>query len=416
MNKYHSNPELIYRPRWIGSSIRSAIKTFPVVVISGARQVGKSTFLQNEFPDYKYISLDDFSVLQQAKSDPSSLWIGTERVILDEAQKAPEIFSAIKLSVDKTQRKMRFLISGSSNLLLMKGISETLAGRAVYFEMLPMSFSEMYGENKIPQNFFNLLDPDYEIKEQELSDIDPLPIIVKGFMPPLINLQNRNDVILWWEGYVKTYLERDLRELSQVESLIDFRRVLESTAIRTGNLLNQTEISRDTGVSQPTVYRYLKLLEVSNIIQRVPAYYSSRSKRVIKSPKLFFVDPGLSIYLSGYHDENSLAKSRELRNFFETAIFLHLKILSELLIPKASIFYWRTTTAKEVDFVIEQGKKLVAFEVKFSKKPVINDIKNLLTFLEENPQTIRGVLLHAGNSIKWLHSRVLAVPWWWIVS
>jgi len=205
-----------------------------VVVISGARQVGKSTFLQNEFPDYKYISLDDFSVLQQAKSDPLSLWIGTERVIVDEAQKAPEIFSAIKLSVDRTQRKMRFLISGSSNLLLMKGISETLAGRAVYFEMLPMSYSEMYGEDKTPRNFFNLLDPDYTITEQELNDIDPLPFIIKGFMPPLINLQKRNDVILWWEGYVKTYLERDLRELSQVESLIDFRRVLESTAIELG--------------------------------------------------------------------------------------------------------------------------------------------------------------------------------------
>ena len=174
MNKYHSNTELLYRPRWIGSSVRSAIRTFPVVVISGARQVGKSTFLQNEFPDYKYISLDDFSVLQQAKSDPLSLWIGTERVIVDEAQKAPEIFSAIKLSVDRTQRKMRFLISGSSNLLLMKGISETLAGRAVYFEMLPMSYSEMYGEDKTPRNFFNLLDPDYTIKEQELNDIDPV--------------------------------------------------------------------------------------------------------------------------------------------------------------------------------------------------------------------------------------------------
>jgi len=416
MNEYHSTAELFYRPRWIGSSVASAIKTFPVVVISGARQVGKSTFLQNEFPDYKYVSLDDFSVLQQAKTDPSSLWIGTERIILDEAQKAPEILNAVKVAVDKAHRKMRFLISGSSNLLLMKGISETLAGRAVYFEMLPMSFSEMYGEDKTPQNFFDLLGPGFEIKERELNEIDPLPFILKGFMPPLIKLQNRNDVLLWWEGYVKTYLERDLRELSQVESLIDFRRVLESTAIRTGNLLNQTEISRDTGVSQPTVYRYLKLLEVSNIIKRVPAFYSSKSKRVIKSTKLFFVDPGLSIYLSGYHDENSLAKSRELGSFFEATIFLHLKILTELLIPKASVFYWRTTAAKEVDFVIEQGKKLVAIEVKYSKKPGMNDIKNLLTFLEENPQTIRGVLLHAGSSVKWLHSKVLAVPWWWIVK
>jgi len=213
---------------------------------------------------------------------------------------------------------------------------------------------------------------------------------------------------------VKTYLERDLRELSQVESLVDFRKVLESVAIRTGNLLNQTEISRDTGVSQPTVYRYLKLLEVSNIIKRVPAYYPSRTKRITKSPKIFFVDPGLSVYLSGYHDEGSLGKARELGSFFETMIFLHLKILSELLIPKASLFYWRTTTAKEVDFIVEHGKKIVAFEGKISRNPTFRDCKNLLTFIEQNPRANRGVLLHSGGSAKWLHSKVLAVPWWWI--
>jgi predicted AAA+ superfamily ATPase len=275
MNENHSKRELIYKPRWVGPSIRAAIKTFPVVVISGARQVGKSTFLQNEFPDFKYISLDDYSILQQAKSDPSSLWIGADHIILDEAQRVPEILSAVKLSVDKTQRKMRFLISGSSNLLLMKSISESLAGRAVYFEMLPMSYGEMYGKTQTPQNFFNLLNPRYEPKEQDLSNINPLPLVLKGFMPPLMNLTPGNDILLWWEGYIKTYLERDLRELSQVESLIDFRRVLASLAIRTGNLLNQTEISRDTGVSQPTVYRYIKLLEVSNLVKRLPAYHSS---------------------------------------------------------------------------------------------------------------------------------------------
>ena len=416
MNENHSANELIYRRRWMGPSIRSAIKTFPVVVISGARQVGKSTFLQNEFPDFKYVSLDEFSILQQAKFDPSSLWMDTDQIILDEAQKVPEILSAVKLSVDRTRRKIRFLLSGSSNLLLMKGVSETLAGRAVYFEMSPMSYGEMYGKKEDPQNFLNLLNPHYEEKERDLSDVDPLPLIMKGFMPPLMSLTSRKDILLWWEGYVKTYLERDLRELSQIESLIDFRRVLESIAIRTGNILNQTEISTDTGVSQPTVYRYLKLLEVSNIIRRVPAYCPSRAKRVTKSPKIFFVDPGLSIYLSGYYDEGSLGKARQCGNFFETAIFLHLRILSELLVPKASILYWRTTTGKEVDFIIEQGKNLLAFEVKFTKKPTFNDIRNLLTFIEENPQTMRGVLLHAGRSIKWLHSKVLAIPWWWIAS
>jgi len=414
MNENHSKLELFYRQRWIGSSVRSAIEAFPVVVISGARQVGKSTFLQNEFPDFKYLSLDDFSVLQQAKIDPSSLWMGADHIIIDEAQKAPEIFSAVKLAVDRTRRKIRFLISGSSDLLLMKGISDSLAGRAVYFEMLPMSYSEMYEKSKAPHNFFDLLNPDYRLSEQELDAVDPLPFILKGFMPPLIGLASKRDLLLWWEGYVKTYLERDLRELSQVESLVDFRKVLESVAIRTGNLLNQTEISRDTGVSQPTVYRYLKLLEVSNIIKRVPAYYPSRTKRITKSPKIFFVDPGLSVYLSGYHDEGSLGKARELGSFFETMIFLHLKILSELLIPKASLFYWRTTTAKEVDFIVEHGKKIVAFEGKISRNPTFRDCKNLLTFIEQNPRANRGVLLHSGGSAKWLHSKVLAVPWWWI--
>lgn len=414
MNENHSNSELIYRSRWIGPQVRSAIKAFPVVVISGARQVGKSTFLQNEFSDFRYLSLDDFSTLQQAKNDPASLWIGSDKVAIDEAQKSPELFPAIKLAVDKSRRKIRFLISGSSNLLLMKNISETLAGRAVYFEMLPMSRGEIEGRAALPQNLFKILKRDYREKEQDIGSINPIPVILKGLMPPLMNLTSSRDVLLWWEGYVKTYLERDLRELSQIESLIDFRRVMESLALRTGNILNQTEVARDTGVSQPTVYRYIKLLEVSNIIKKVPAYYSNRTKRITKSPKLFFIDAGLSTYLSGYHDEESLRSSRELGAFFETMIFLHLTVLSELMVPKAKIFYWRATTGKEVDFIIEHGKSLFAFEVKLTKNPTFNDIKNLLTFIEEYPKANRGILLHTGSSIKWLHSKIIAVPWWWI--
>ncbi|MBI5180774.1 MAG: ATP-binding protein [Nitrospirae bacterium] len=414
MNDNYSNTEWIYRERWIGAQVKSAIKTFPVVIISGARQVGKSTFLQNEFADFKYLSLDDFSILQQAKKDPASLWIGSDKIIIDEAQKAPELFPAVKSAVDRTHRKMRFLISGSSNLLLMKNISETLAGRAVHFEMLPMSRREIEIGKGTPANFFKILKPDYMEKEQDISIINPVPLMLKGFMPPLINLDNRKDILLWWEGYVKTYLERDLRDLSQIESLIDFRRVMESLALRTGNVLNQTEVGRDTGVSQPTVHRYIKLLEVSNIIKKVPAYYQSRTKRITKSPKVFFIDTGLSTYLSGYHDESSLISARELGSFFETMIFLHLTILSELMIPKGKIFYWRSTTGKEVDFIIEHGKSLFAIEAKLTKTPAFNDIKNLLSFVEENPKTVRGILLHAGSSIKWLHSKILAAPWWWI--
>jgi predicted AAA+ superfamily ATPase len=414
MNNFHSNRELIYKRRFIGPKIRSAIKTFPVVVIAGARQVGKSTFLQNEFADFKYVSLDDFSTLRQAKTDPASLWMDADKIIIDEAQKAAEVFAAIKLAVDKTKRKMRFLISGSSNLLLMKGITETLAGRAVYFEMMPMALEEIRGGLEGRENFFDLWEKELRITEQITEFINPLPFMLKGFMPPLMHLEDLKDILLWWEGYVKTYIERDVRELSQIDSLIDFRKVLDSLAVRMGNILNQTEIARDTGVSQPTVYRYLKLLEVSNIIKRIPAYSQNRTKRVTKSPKVFFIDPALSVYLSGYHDEESLSSAREIGGFFETMVLLHLNALSELMIPKAKIFYWRTTTGKEVDFVVEHGRKLLAFEVKLTRNPSFNDIKNMLAFMEDYQQTVRGVLIHAGNTIKWLHSKVIAVPWWWI--
>lgn len=414
MNNIHSDLELIYKKRLIGPQVLSAINSFPVVAISGARQVGKSTFLLNEFSGFKYISLDDFSTLKQAKIDPLSLWLDNDRVIIDEAQKAPEIFTAIKSTIDRGKKRKKFLISGSSNLLLMKGITETLAGRAVYFEMMPMLYGEIKGETEGVKRFSNLWNKDIMVIEERTDFIDPIKYMLQGFMPPLIHLNELKSILLWWEGYVRTYIERDVRELSQIESLIDFRKVLDSIALRTGNILNQTEIARETGISQPTVYRYLKLLEVSNIIKRIPAYSRNRNKRIIKSPKIFLIDPALSIYLSGYYEVDSLRAAREIGGFFETMCFLHLNVLCETMTPKARVFYWRTTTGKEVDFVIEHGKKLLAFEVKLTKNPSFNDIKNLLAFMQEYPQFIRGILIHAGDTIKWLHSKILAVPWWWI--
>ncbi|MBI5205163.1 MAG: ATP-binding protein [Nitrospirae bacterium] len=416
MNDNHSGKELIYRKRWITPQVKAAAGKFPVVVLTGARQVGKSTLLRHEFPDYKYVSLDDFGALQQAKADPSSLWIDADYIIIDEAQKAPEIFPAIKLTVDRGKKAKKFILSGSSNLLLMQRISETLAGRAVYFEMFPMTYAEISETSDKPMNFFSLWERDLQLKEKLMDSIDYCSLLLKGFMPPLLRLSQGQDILLWWEGYVRTYLERDVRELTQVESLIDFKKVLDSLAVRTGNVLNQTEISRDSGVSQPTVHRYIKLLEVSNIINRIPSYFHSRTKRIIKSPKVFFIDPALSIYLSGYYDKQSLRNARELGNFFETMAYMHLRIASELMTPKAKVFYWRTTTGKEIDFVIEHGKKLLAFEVKLSPNPTLSDAKNLLSLIEEYPHTVRGIVLHSGNSVKWLHSKILSAPWWWVLA
>lgn len=416
MNDNYSYRDIEYRKRDLGPKVRSALGSFPVVVITGPRQVGKSTFLRKEFKGFHYINLDDFSLLGQAREDPGSLWEGHDEVIIDEVQKAPRMLEAVKLEVDRSRRKKRFLLSGSSNLLLMSKVTESLAGRAIYLEMLPFTYREMKGRGGSPSRLAEIMRKDFQLEERSAKKEDPLPHILRGSLPPLLELRELGEVQLWWESYVRTYLERDLRELSQIENLVDFRRLLGALALRAGSVLNQSALARDTGISQPTVYRYLKLLEVSNLVARVPPFTAGRSKRIVKSPKLYYVDPGLSAFLAGYHDLDSLREGRELGGLFECLVYLQLRADTELQVPRTGIYFWRTTGGSKVDFVLEQGRDLVAVEVKLTTRPSYNDIKNLLAFLEEHPRAIRGVLVHAGSAIRRLHRKVVAVPWWWLGS
>ena len=412
MKEIISNAEIKYIRRRLALKVRDAIGKFPVVVITGARQVGKSTMLRHEFQKFTYLTMDDYDVRERARIDPQALWKNNDHVIIDEAQKVPGLFSAIKVTVD-TNKKKRFILSGSSNLLLLEKVTESLAGRALYFDMLPITHGEAAGSIN-PQNFLRLWNTKYTEPDGMIEEIPPLPFMLKGFMPSVMDMKEHGDVLLWLEGYVRTYLERDLRELSQVESLVDFRKVMQTLALRTGNILNQADVAKDSGISHPTTHRYIKLLEISNIIQRVPGYFSSRDKRVVKSPKIFFVDPALSIFLSGYLDEESLSGAREIGGYFETMVHLHVRALCEMMKPRAALHYWRTTTGKEVDFVLEHGKKLLALEVKMTDTPSVRDIRNLLIFIDEHPEAVMGVLVHTGSEIKWLHSKVIAVPWWWL--
>ncbi len=404
---------MIYIKRRLSNKIKKITDTFPVTVLTGARQVGKSTLLQQEFPEYTYLSLDDFSLQEKVRRDPAALLIGQERLILDEVQKFPALLEAVKLSVDRSDRRLRFILSGSANLLLMKEVTETLAGRAMYLELFPLTIGE---EKQILENgnFQHLWQPDWQVPEQELESIDPWSYLMRGFFPLLLSFSDHEQVLTWLEGYTRTYLERDLRALSQVDSLIDFRRFMQAVALRTGSILNQADVAKDCGLSHATVHRYIRLLETSYLVARVPAFSRSRKKRLIKSPKVFFLDPALSIFLSGIHDEETLQKSRELGGYFETLVYLHLRAWCESQTPKPGIYYWRTVSGQEVDFVIEQGKKLIALEVKLTSRPSVQDIRHLLIFLEEYPETVRGVLVHSGSHLQWLHSKVVAVPWWWL--
>jgi len=241
--------------------------------------------------------------------------------------------------------------------------------------------------------------------------MDPLPLLARGFMPPLLTLSGQEAATRWWEGYIATYLERDLRQISQIESLPDFDRLMRALALRNGQMLNQTEVARDIGLSQPSVHRYLNILEATYLLERLPAFARNRTKRLMKSPKIYWVDPGLAAHLCGHFDAESLAASREVGGLFESLILLHLKALAQMLVPRPRFSYWRTITGKEVDLVVEHGRKLLAVEIKLTTAPRYQDAENLRVFLEEYPETEAALLVHSGAEVKRLHEKILAVPW-----
>ena len=418
MNEIYSRRES-YLSRWIVPFLKDASQEHPIVVLTGARQVGKSTLLLNAEPfrDWRYHTLDDYDTLRQAREQPEELWAGATHVVLDEAQKEPNVLLAVKRAVDRAGNRVRFALSGSANLLLMSQVSESLAGRAVYFVLHPMTLGEMGGSSP-PDVLSRSLAGDWP-EEGEVPDtrlvsgdsVDPTDVLLRGLMPPLLTLESPTAWARWWDGYVRTYLERDLRQFAQIDRLLDFRRVMELLGLRSGQILNQSELGRDASVSQPTVHRYLNLLETTHLFERLPAYITNRTRRLMKSPKAFWCDPGLAVFLSGYYTHQGLRRARELGAFFETLVFLHLRVLVGLLIPPARLYYWRTRGGTEVDFVIEHGRRLLAIEVKRSAHVGYGDTMSLRAFLREYPEASGGLLLYGGREVRRLGERIVAVPW-----
>jgi predicted AAA+ superfamily ATPase len=199
--------------------------------------------------------------------------------------------------------------------------------------------------------------------------------------------------------------------MSDVASLVDFRRVMALLALRTGQLLNQSGVARDAGLSQPAIYRYVNLLEATHLFERVPAYLRSHTTRLLKSPRVFWSDVGLAVFLAGYYGAAELARARELGAFFETLIYQHLRVSCSLLTPQGRLHSWRTQRGDEVDFVVEHGRRVLGIEVKMSDAPGYRHAVGLTKFLYGHPEAVGGILLHGGREIRRLHQRIVAVPW-----
>jgi len=380
-----------------------------VIILTGARQTGKSTLITNEVPfsSWRYLSFDDLDVLGMAKRSPQTLLSVKKNTVIDEVQKAPEVLTAIKYIIDK-DRKRRFIISGSANLLLMKRVTETLAGRSSYFMLLPFSLKEWHEEK--PNLVFKLF-KGYLPKEKRFKAVSPLKYIFQGFLPPVLRLDKTDQIATWWEGYVKTYLERDLRDLTAVSSLSDFKRIMEICAIKSGSILNEMDIARSCGMSQSTVHRYINLLEASHLYIRLRPFTKSKIRRIIKSPKGYFLDPGLATYLAGFRGPDEIPPDL-VGYLFETLILLHLQIYATLL--SGNVYYWRTWGGKEkeVDFILEANQKLIAVEVKLGQKVSYNDIQHLQFFIDNNKNNVvAGIVAYTGDELTYLTKNIFALPW-----
>lgn len=398
-------------PRLLAASLARHLSAMPVVVVSGARQAGKSTLVRTLADKRRrYWSLDDLDVRDAARRDPQQLLGGDAPVILDEVQREPDLLHAIKLAVDSKRVRGRYLLTGSANLLLMRGVSESLAGRASYLILWPMTRREQLGLGTAGawDVFFGYKEADWPgALEAQVAPQEPWQALARrgGFPTPALELDSAEERALWFDGYTRTYLERDLRDLASVASLPDYRRLMRATCLRLGQLVNQTEIGRDVALPQPTIHRWLNLLETSTLLVRLPAYAVNRTKRLIKAPKIYWADTGLAMHLAQQHDP----AGAHLEN-----IVLHdLLAWGESRRDRPQVAYWRTASGEEVDLVVEAGERLLPIEIEASARPRLSDAAHLRSFRAEyGKRAHAGLLLHTGSVVEWLAPDVLAAPWW----
>ena len=332
-----------YIHRKIEETILEASKYFSVIAVSGPRQSGKSTLLTQLFPLYEKYSLKDLNILDYAKNDPIAFLNQTdEGMFIDEIQRCPQLLDYIQGIVDNNPKR-HFALSGSSNFEVMKNLSESLAGRAGVFELLPMSIQEVTGK----------------------VDLDNLnQILYNGLYPSIC--AKKNIAKFFYPSYVRTYLEKDVRDLLQIKDQIRFTKFLKLCAARIGSLFNASELGAEVGVSSKTISHWLSVLQASYLITLLPPYYENIPKRLVKSPKLYFNDPGLACYLLDIESPQQLDRDKMRGAIFENMIVMEAIKHRYNMGLEGGVFFYRDSNQNEVDLLIKQGGELTAIEVKSS--------------------------------------------------
>lgn len=405
----------MYRPRLLEPQIKKALRHFSALVLTGPRQSGKTTILTRLIrKTHRYILLDDLDKSTLAADDPLGF---LERfpppLILDEIQNVPSLLPVIKARIAEDPRPGRWVIAGSQKFTVMKNVSESLAGRTAVLNLHPFAISESFLKSRRPPpidwaGYINTL---LSTPAQTVASSPNLgSFLLRGEYPGVVTKKNV-PLDLWYSSYVQTYIDRDVRGNIREENLLDFQRFLKLLAARTGQELNQASISRDLGITIPTLRSWLSLLEASSLIFLLPPHHNNFGKRIIKSPKVYFMDTGLVCYLVGLQTPAHVLGSPMAGPLFETLVVSNFKKMADDFGLRDPLYFWRSIDGLEVDLLIDQGGPLLPVEIKLSSTLVPRHWQNILAWrdLSKSPKT--GLVVSGSRQVGPVGQGITNVHW-----
>jgi len=400
--------------RNITKQLLGALATAPIVLLNGARQTGKSTLTQwiSKQMNFEYITLDNYTVLDSLKRDPLGFLSNFKNpLVVDEIQRVPDAFLAFKQIIDQDRRSGKFLLTGSANIFMLPKLADSLAGRMEILTLWPFSCDELRG---FQTNFIDSLFSKSLFKKsiQQYSFNDLLRTIIAGGYPEIQKLKSDERRNSWFNSYITTILQRDIRDFSRIEGIQELPRLLMLLASRSGSLLNMSNVSRDSGLVLMTLKRYVSLLEATFLVKRLPAWFTNIGKRLVKMPKIYLTDTGLLCHLLDA-DQNRLRRDpmmlgKVLENFVMQELFKQ----AEWSKIRPRVYFYRSAAGKEVDFILEnRGGQIVAIEVKSSTGVDSKDLKGLIELREAlGERFIRGIVIYTGQEIIPLGTKLQAMP------
>ena len=375
--------------RDIDKRINSVIKGFPIVSLSGPRQSGKTTYIKERFNDYEYFNLERLSDYEYITSDPGGfLKQHPKNIILDEVQKFPELLSYLQVHVDERQEMGSIILSGSQNLLLIEKITQSLAGRVAHIPLYPFSMKELL--------------------KHSLLDEDIWSQIIKGFYPALY--VREVSISEFYNSYITTFVERDVRLIKNIGNLTQFKRFMIILAGRVGQLLDYASIANDVGVSPNTIKDWVSVLEASYVVFRLPPYFANQSKRLVRSPKIYFYDVGLLCALLGIDNKKELLSHYARGGIFENLIIAEFKKTKYEYSISSQLYFYRDSNGVEVDLLIDKGTEIVPIEIKSASDFTNSFLKTITSLQAQKIVSEKGFVVYTGEKVFKIDTNNV-VPW-----